>query len=111
MAFGCSVDSALVKSVSPITLAPLVWSVITKLSDDTDRRLTALAGYDSLVQCHCPSASSAPDRCTRPDSWSTPSTSWTLTPGPPTRGLCALRWACPYDSSVVNGSSKAAHFT
>ena len=51
---------------------------MTKLSDDTDRRLTALAGYDSLVQCHCPSASSAPERCTSPDSCSTPSTSWTF---------------------------------
>ena len=34
---------------------------------------------DSLVQCHCPSASSPPERCTSPDSCSTPSTSCTLT--------------------------------
>ena len=31
--------------------SPVV-STITKLSDDTDRRLTASAGYDSLVQVH-----------------------------------------------------------
>ena len=39
MALGCSVDSALVKSVSPITLAPLVCPVMTKLSDEIDRKL------------------------------------------------------------------------
>ena len=34
---------ALVKSVSPITSEPCEWSITTKLSDDTDRRLTASA--------------------------------------------------------------------
>ena len=39
-----------------MTRSPLVVSTTTKLSDDTERRLTASAGYDSLVQFHCPSA-------------------------------------------------------
>ena len=56
MAFSWSVDGPLVKSVSPMTRSPLVVSTTTKLSDDTDRRLTASAGYDSFVQFHCPSA-------------------------------------------------------
>ena len=43
----------LVKSVSPMTRGSWVVSTITKLSDDTDRRLTASAGYDSLVHVHC----------------------------------------------------------
>ena len=46
----------LVKSVSPITRVSSVVSTITKLSEDTDRRLTASAGYDSFVQVHCVSA-------------------------------------------------------
>ena len=48
-------------------------STITKLSDDTDRRLTASAGYDSCVQFHWPSA-----WCTKPSSPSTPSTAGTI---------------------------------
>ena len=36
MAFGCSVDGPLVKSVSPMTLVSRVVSTTTKLSDDTD---------------------------------------------------------------------------
>ena len=52
MAFGCSVDGPLVKSVSPMTRVSRVVSTTTKLSDDTDRRLTASAGYDSFVQVH-----------------------------------------------------------
>ena len=40
----------------PITRSPLVWSMITKLSEVTLRKLTASAGYDSCVHCHCPSA-------------------------------------------------------
>jgi hypothetical protein len=42
-----------VKSVSPMTFDPRVMSTTTKLSDEIDRRLTASAGYDSLVQFHC----------------------------------------------------------
>ena len=73
-----------------------VVSTMTKLSDDTDRRLTASAGYDSLVQvqCACPSPAS-PARCTRPCSASRPRISCT---------------SCfPNASAPVNGSSKAAH--
>ena len=44
-------------------------SITTTLSDDTDRRLTASAGYDSCVQFHWPSAS-----WTKPSSPSRPST-------------------------------------
>ncbi len=36
--------------------SPRVMSTTTKLSDETDRRLTASAGYDSCVQFHWPSA-------------------------------------------------------
>ena len=40
---------------------------MTKLSDETDRRLTASAGYDSFVHCHVPSSPSSPSaRCTSP---------------------------------------------
>ena len=39
-----------------MTRASRVVSTMTKLSDDTDRRLTASAGYDSLVQVHCDSS-------------------------------------------------------
>ena len=42
----------LVKSVSPMTRVSRVVSTTTKLSEETDRRLTASAGYDSLVQVH-----------------------------------------------------------
>ncbi len=92
MAFSCSVAGPLVKLVSPMTSAPRVVSTTTKLSDEIDRRLTASAGYDSLVHCQ-----SAPVRCTRPFSDSTRRTSWTS-------------WQ-PYCSDVVNGNSNAAHFT
>jgi hypothetical protein len=44
MAFSWSVESALVKSVSPMMSAPRVVSTTTKLSDEIDRRLTASAG-------------------------------------------------------------------
>ena len=37
-----------------MTRAPRVVSTITKLSDDTERRLTASAGYDSFVHVHLP---------------------------------------------------------
>src|SRR6187431_3246285 len=100
MAFSWSVDGPLVKLVSPITSAPLVVSTTTKLSDEIDRRLTASAGYDSLVHCQVPSVSSSspgPVRCTNPLSSRMLSTSWTL--------------CFPYCSVVVNGSSNAAHFT
>ncbi len=63
MAFSWRVAGPLVKSVSPITRSPFVQSTTTKLSDETDRRLTASAGYDSFVQFHWPSA-----RCTKPSS-------------------------------------------
>ena len=45
------------KLVSPMTSAPLVVSTTTKLSDEIERRLTASAGYDSLVHCQTPSPS------------------------------------------------------
>ena len=53
------VEGALVKSISPMTRVVSVLSTTTKLSDDTDRRLIASAGYDSLVQCQCASSSGA----------------------------------------------------
>ncbi len=37
-----------------MTSAPFVVSTMTKLSDDTERRLTASAGYDSFVQYQAP---------------------------------------------------------
>ena len=60
------------------------------LSDDTDRRLTASAGYDSCVQFHWPSA-------------------WWTKPSSPSRPSTACRSSCPNVSSAWNGSSKAAH--
>ena len=44
MAFSCTVVRALEKSTSPMTLGSAVVSTITKLSDETDRRLMASAG-------------------------------------------------------------------
>src|SRR5262245_59633422 len=70
---------------------------MTQLSDDTDRRLTASAGTDSLVQFHCDSA-----LLTKPSPSSTARISWTFTPPDPSP---------PNDSSSLNGSSNAAHFT
>src|SRR5882724_1516402 len=60
MALGCSVAGPLVKSVSPITRGSVVVSTITKLSEETERRLTASAGYDSFVQVHLPISRGAP---------------------------------------------------
>src|SRR5438093_10941859 len=60
MAFGCSVAGPLVKSVSPMTRVSRVVSTTTKLSDDTDRKRTASAGYDSLVHVHCSASRGAP---------------------------------------------------
>ena len=100
MAFSWSVEGPLLKLVSPITSAPCVVSTTTKLSDEIDRRLTASAGYDSLVHCQAPRHRPEPSasvRWTKPFSCSTPSTSCTS-------------WR-PNDSAVVNGSSNAAHFT
>ena len=42
------------KLVSPMTSDPFVVSTTTKLSDEIDLRLTASAGYDSLVHCQTP---------------------------------------------------------
>ncbi len=92
MAFSCRVDGPAVKSVSPMTRSPSVVSTTTKLSDVTDRRLTASAGYDSCVHCHWPSA-----WWTKPSSASTDRISCTLID--------------PNASSARNGSSNAAHFT
>src|SRR6266704_2701860 len=50
MALGWRVEGPLVKSVSPITRVARVVSTITKLSEETERKLTASAGYDSLGQ-------------------------------------------------------------
>ena len=97
MAFSCSVDGPLLKLVSPITSAPCVVSTITKLSDEIERRLTASAGYDSLVHCHCAAARAVVGAVHEAASWQDASTSCT---------------SCrPNGSVVVNGSSKAAHFT
>src|SRR5262249_54532491 len=95
-----------------MTRVSRVVSTTTKLSDEIDRRLTASAGYDSLVQVHCPgelsderrsvsvcwSSDTCPRSCPRytsPCSASTPRISCTS---------CLLN-----DSAVVNGSSNAAH--
>ncbi len=92
MAFSCSTDGPLVKSVSPITLSPLVRSTMMKLSELTDRRLTASAGYDSWVHCHC-----SPAFWTNPSSLRIDSISCTLN--------------APKVDVEVNGNSNAAHFT
>ena len=61
-----------------MTSAPCVVSTTTKLSDEIDRRLTASAGYDSFVHCHCAVAIPAGPRGARTrSSASTPSTSCT----------------------------------
>src|SRR4051794_24510078 len=96
MALGCSVDGPLEKSVSPITRGSPVVSTITKLSEETDRKLTASAGYDSLVQFQTEDASpGSPPRCTSPCSASRPRISCTS-------------WR-PNVSAPENGSSNAAH--
>src|SRR2546428_13467270 len=43
-----------------MTRVSRVVSTTTKLSDDTDRKLTASAGYDSLVHVHCSTSRGAP---------------------------------------------------
>src|SRR4029079_5637785 len=75
-----------------MTRGSLVVSTMTKLSDDTERRLTASAGYDSFVHVH---GASSDGWWTSPCSASTRSLSWSA--------------ALPNDSVALNGSSKAAH--
>ena len=85
-----------------MTSAPRVISTTTKLSDEIERRLTASAGYDSFVHCQLDAARDSPrvasiaamdEAALRED------------------GEDLLHVMTPYSSAVVNGSSKAAHFT
>ena len=102
MAFGCSVAGPLVKSVSPMTRASRVVSTMTKLSDDTDRRLTASAGIrfarpgprDVVALVGIDRAAAPMDEA--------------LFGEDPEDFLQVCR---PNASPSVNGSSNAAHFT
>ena len=50
-----------------MTRVSRVVSTTTKLSDDTDRKLTASAGYDSLVHVHCSTSRGAPPSSSAPE--------------------------------------------
>src|SRR5262249_38573199 len=88
-------------------VSPVV-STTTKLSDEIDRRLTESAGYDSLVQVHCPgrvSDDSPADNCPRPSCSRYTSPCLASTP------RISFTSCRPNDSVAVNGSSNAAHLT